>query len=89
MKNEYFILLPILCYITQDLSINVDFYLTSFETNFSNLESVDAENEGQDFREDIDVRIQASTETLDHQHAENHAAEGSVLLDSMTDHRGE
>lgn len=47
------------------------------------------EDEGQDLRENIDVRIQASTDTLDHQHAENHAAEGSVLLDSMMDHRGE
>lgn len=66
------------------------FLLTIVRSNLLLRIVVDAaENEGQDLRENIDVRIQASTETLDHQHAENHAAEGSVLLDSMTDHRGE
>lgn len=48
-----------------------------------------AEDVGQELRENIDVGIQAATETLDHQHAENHAAEGSVLLDSVANHRGE
>lgn len=47
------------------------------------------EDVGQDFREDIDIRIQAPAEGFDHQHTENHAAEGSVLLDLVTDHRGE
>lgn len=47
-----------------------------------------ADNEGQDLRENVDLRIQVSAETLDHQHAEDHVAEGRVLLDSMTDHRG-
>lgn len=43
----------------------------------------------QNLSEDINAGIQASTETLDHQHAENHTAKGPVLLDSMTNHRGE
>lgn len=48
-----------------------------------------ADDVGQELRENIDVGIQAAAEALDHQHAENHAAEGSVLLDLVADHRGE
>lgn len=47
------------------------------------------DNEGQHLRENVDVRIQTTAEALDHQHAEDRAAERTVLLDSITNHRGE
>lgn len=47
------------------------------------------ENERQDLREDVNVGIQTSAEALDHQHAEDHVAERSVLFDSVAYHRGE
>lgn len=47
-----------------------------------------ADDERQNLHENVDIRIQMSTETLDHQHAENHAGEGSILFDSITNHGG-
>lgn len=83
----------IILYYTENLPklLNIDFFLLKIvKKNILLRIVIDAiENEGQNLRENIDVWIQASTETLDYQHAENHAAKGSVLLDSMTDHCGE